>query len=180
MKKHLCFIAIFLLFLSSCGQQTKYVIKNKKVYYQSWNEGVGNYEVQLKDASWKTFKEIKTDCNGLFGKDHQSVFMDYSKIDNADAQSFEYVGNYYFKSKDSVYFFGAYHFEDECEVVGADSKTFRIDKIYPWAYDKQHVIYEHTLIDSVDFKSFEVIDEYNAIDQFAKYIEGERIPIHKK
>ncbi|MDF3026926.1 MAG: hypothetical protein K0S23_1233 [Fluviicola sp.] len=173
--RQLFYYLTILLLLSSCGQPTKYVVKNNLVYFQGWNEAKGNYEVLLKGVSAKSFKVIDTDCNMIVGKDNKSVFIDYSKLENADASSFEYIGNYFFKSKDSVYFFGFYNSFDDCEVVGVNPATFQIDKKYPWAYDRHLVIYGHTVLDSVDFESFKVIDKLKAQDKYANYVDGKRV-----
>lgn len=168
------FFSILILISSCSSPYKKYVVKGNRVYVEGWNEGIGQYKKLVGGASGKDFVVIKTDCNLIAGKDRNNVFIDGAKIEYAHASSFEYVGNYFFKSKDSVYFFGFYNFLDDCEIKGVNPETFKVDSIYPWAHDAHFKIYGNTILDSVDYNSFKILNEFKAQDKFADYIEGKR------
>ena len=200
--KNTLIILTLLTLLTGCFPEEKYKITEDAVYMTGWNEGNGDYVLRLEDADPKTFEIIETDCNSLFGKDKDHVYVDQTLIENADPNTFKYIGHYYFADSDSVYFFGFYNFINECEVWGADPTQFKIYDTYPWARDNYHIIHGQTatrvkdiekfkvldknwgrleekiffkgvLLDSVDTESFEIISDIKARDKKYVYLNGD-------
>ena len=191
MKKILYIIVIFLMCF---GCKEKYIIKNDKVYKQGWNEGVGNYEYIVEGADFKTFENLDfDDINLVLGKDKDNVFMDGKIIQNCDPRTFNSLGDYYFKDKNSIYFLGFYSSEADWKIDSIIPTKFRIIK-YPWATDgkvliwgshtlqlkdlksftpinenwgktKNEIINEYKILKNVDYSSFKVIDDYSAVDK---------------
>jgi hypothetical protein len=200
--KNILFILTLLTFLTGCLPEEKYKITEHAVYMTGWSEANGDFKVRLEDADPKTFEIIETDCNSLFGKDKDHVYVDQTMIENADPTTFKYIGNYYFSDSDSVYFFGFFNFINECEVWGVNPTEFRTFETYPWARDNTQIIHGHTVtrvkdidkfqilgenwgrttdkvfykgveLDSVDIATFEVISDDKARDKKYVYLNGD-------
>ncbi len=200
--KNLLTILTLLAFLTGCFPEEKYKITDDAVYRTGWTEANGDFIVRLEDADPKTFEIIETDCNSLFGRDKNHVYVDHSIIQNADPSTFKYVGNYFFVDNDSVYFFGFYNSLNDCEVWGANPETFKIYDTYPWANDGTKIIhgqtatvlkdidkfeilgenwgrttdkvfYKGVLLDSVDIQTFEIVSKDKARDKKYVYLKGD-------
>lgn len=156
MKKY--FILLFtILFLTSCDQ--KYIVKNNSVYLKGWNEGIGNYERLISDADAKSFENIELeDFNGEFGKDNYKVFYDGKAIINCDPKTFEFLGNYLFKDKNALYFFGFYSDSNDWRIDIVDPKKIKLFT-YPWSTDGEHLLYGYKPIKLDDANDFQAIDE---------------------
>ena len=199
--KKLIYISVFFL-LVSCNDH-KYLIDDNKVYMIGWNEGNGNYKRLMKNADANTFQTIQTDSDyeTLFGKDKNYVFNEEEIIKDADPKTFEFIGHYIFKDKNSAYSLGMVY----------DDKGPRIDSInindiklleYPWAKSgdrliwqhsslkladindfqpindtygktKKHIIFEGKILKNVDYNTFEVIEDGFAKDKNHKYFYGD-------
>ncbi|WP_179223132.1 DKNYY domain-containing protein [Pontibacter ummariensis] len=195
-------IAISLLSFILFGCEQEYIVKDNKVFLKGWNEGSGSYERLIEEADAKTFQTIDTDENLTLGKDNNHVYIESTLIENFDPKTLKYIGNYYFVDSDSAYFFGFYSNIDDCEIIGADPKSLKTFDKFPWAYDKNHIIYGHTIVaiddlsdfeiisenwgrtkdkiiykgrtlHGVDIKTFEIVDEYMAKDKYHTYEYGE-------
>jgi uncharacterized protein YkuJ len=201
MKTQIIF-SLLLIILMSCGSD--YEVKNNKVYYTGWNEGVGSYERLIEKADASTFEKISNEEDLVLGKDINFVFYEDSII-GTNPISFKRVGKYFFIDDNSVYFFGFVHGNrNKWSLDSVDVNTFKIYNEYPWAKDKIHLIYgdlyivvneikkfkpineywgktdnqlinEGHVFDSVDMKSLEIIDDYRAKDRNYRYEYGERI-----
>lgn len=159
MRKSLGFfslLSISVILVTSC--QRGYVIEDGKVYFTGWNEANGNikYEVEHSDAA--TFETINVGGNGLWGKDKNHVYHEATIIENADPASFEELGHYYFKTKDSLYYFGSYADLNFCEVKNIGSVKLDFYDTEPWARSGNYVICEHNATYLDDIVEFEPID----------------------
>lgn len=202
MRKLTKLLTLIVPILCSCGSD--YEIKDNKVYFTGWNEGVGSYERIIHQADASTFEKISNEEDILLGKDENYIFHEDSLIGCAP-KSFKRIGEYFFRDKNSVYFFGFVHSgRNKWSLDSVDVNSFRLYNIYPWARDNFHLIYGDLLIDiknintfkpineywgktddqvvnegyvfdSVDLKSFKVIDENRAKDRNFRYEYGKRI-----
>jgi len=202
MKTHIILVLI-ITFLYSCGSD--YKVKNNNVYYAGWNEGVGSYERLIVKADAPTFKKIENEDDLVLGKDKNYVFYEDSLITYADPTTFKRIGQYYYTDMNSVYFFGFVHSgRSKWNLDSVDVKTLKLYNIYPWARDKNNLIYgdlivkidniqkfkpineywgktdkqvinEGVVFDSVHFGTFKIIDDYRAKDRNYRYEYGERI-----
>ena len=156
MKKY--FLLLFtILILTSC--EKKYIVKNNSVYFKGWNEGVGNYERLIPDADAKSFANIELeDFNGKFGKDNYKVFFDGKTIKNCDPKTFEFLGNYLFKDKNAVYFFGFYSDSDDWRIDVVNPKKIKLFT-YPWSTDGEYLLYGYKPLKLDDANDFQAIDE---------------------
>ena len=191
MKRIFSYILILSLF---CSCKKEYIVKDDKVYLKGWNEGVGEYEYIVRGADFKTFENLDyEDVNCTFGKDKFNVYMDGKIVPQSDPKTFKYIGDYFFRDKNAIYFFGFYSSEKDWRIDSIIPSKFKIIK-YPWATDgnsliwgsrtlhlkdletfkpinenwgktKNEIIREAKILKTVDYNSFEVIDEYNAKDK---------------
>lgn len=185
--------------LTSC--ERKYIIKNNSVYLKGWNEGNGSYERLVKDADAKTFKNLKfKNTNGVYGKDKENVFFDGIVVENCDPKTFEFIGNYLFKDRDALFFFGFFSSPKDWRIEISNLNKVRIFE-YPWFTDdlnlyhgsklvkiknivdfqvlnrnwsktRTKIIYENSIVENVDYETFEVIDNYTAKDKNHTFYDG--------
>ena len=191
----LIIICSFLLMGCSVG----YKVEDDKVYYEYWNEGSGQGMKLMEDADAKTFESLEFDCNCSFdfGRDKDHLFIDGKTIRDIDPKTFEFIGNYTFKDKDSVYFFGFYNDINDCALKGVDPKKLKL-LTYPWAKagnilchgsdtltlsdiddfvpidedwgkTKKYVISWNEILQGADPESFRVIDRSSGRDKNHKY-----------
>ena len=183
----------------SCEKE--YIIKNNSVYLKGWNEGSGNYERLVKNADAKTFENLKfKGINGVFGKDKKTVFFDGEIVENCDPKSFTFIGNYLFKDKDALFFFGFYSSSNDWRIETLNPEKARIFE-YPWSTDgvklfygykpikleniidfkaidenwgktKTKIIYENNVIEKADYETFEVLSYSLAKDKNHTYQYG--------
>ena len=193
---------VMIIFLTSCGAD--YEIKNNKVYLTGSNEGSGFYERLIEKADATTFEKISNEENILLGKDANHIFYQDSLI-GIQPKSFKRIGPYFYKDNNSVYFFGFVHSGRSTWTLDkVDQHSFRIFNLYPWARDHKYLIYgdllievkhlntfkpidefwgktefevihKGTVFDSVDMKTFQIIDEDRAKDRNCRYEFGKRI-----
>ena len=198
MKKYIVFFFLVML-LMSCEKE--YIIKNNSVYLKGWNEGNGNYERLVKNADAKTFENLKfKGINGVFGKDKKTVFFDGEIVENCDPKSFTFIGNYLFKDKDALFFFGFYSSSNDWRIETLNPEKARIFE-YPWSTDgvkllygykpvnleniidfkaidknwgktKTKIIYENNVIKKADYETFEVLSYSLAKDKNHTYQYG--------
>jgi hypothetical protein len=159
MFKKIIFLSILYILTISCQERT-YFVKDNKVYIRGWNEGNGNYERLIADADAKTFKkmELDCDCDFLFAKDKNHLFIDGELINNIDSNTFKFVGNYIFKDKNLAYFFGFYDNLNTCAISDVDPNKIKLIS-YPWAKAENILIHGNDTIILDDINDFEPIDE---------------------
>lgn len=152
------FIAILFVF-TSCRKG--YIVENNKVYYEYWNEGTGQNKTLLENADANSFKKIESECDDCsfeFGKDKNHLYIDGQPIRDIDPNTFKYVGNYVFRDKDSIYFFGFYNNLNDCAVKGINAKKFKLLK-YPWSKSNNILIHGYDTLSLTDINDFTIIDE---------------------
>lgn len=159
MKKLLKDIFILLTLgstMTSC--HSGYEEKDGKIYYK-WIHG-GNWTREntlLQEADAETFETIDNNINVHLGKDKNYVFKGASILEYADPNTFEQVKEYYWKDKNNVYLlqFGG----TDCRIKDADPKTFKVIKDYHWTQDKNNVFYQFDKLLNVNSHKFVAIDE---------------------
>jgi hypothetical protein len=85
-------------FLISCKH---YEVKDNRVYYNFWNEGLGNNSSLIQSAQARSFVEIKYSA---YGKDDRHVYYEGIIISKADPTSFEAIGEFFGKDKNSGFY----------------------------------------------------------------------------
>ena len=189
---------LLLIIITSC-EKNRYVIEGNSVYLKIYRGGGFQMSKELiPQADYKTFENLDfEDVNSVLGKDKNHVYHEQDIVEKCDPQTFEYIGNYFFKDKKSIYFFGFYNSKNDWLVDSINSKKFRIIKDY-WATDGQYllngyekiklddlnsftplnenwgktnqkIIYRTKILKNVDYDSFEVIDNYNGKDKYTTY-----------
>lgn len=158
--------------LISC--HSGYEEKNGKIYYK-WIHG-GNWTREntlLNDADAETFETINNDINIHLGKDKNHVYKDASILEHADPKTFEQVKDYYWKDKNYVYLlqFGG----TDCKIKNADTKSFKVIKDYHWTHDNNNVYYQFDQLLSVNPNKFIAIDEEWGKDDCFYYYHNLRI-----
>lgn len=83
---------------------------------------------QIDEHDFESFEILN---NEYYAKDKNSVFHIRSKIENADPNSFELIGNGYSKDKNRV-------FLDDKMVIFANPKSFQLLE-FPYSKDDSHV-----------------------------------------
>lgn len=187
--------------LTSCRHG--YKIEDDKVYYEYWNEGSGQNKRLLELADAKSFEPIDFDCNCSFefGRDKNHLFINGNPIKNIDPRTFDYIGNYIFRDKDSAYFFGFYNNLNDCVISGIEPDRIKLIE-YPWSKaDKtllhgsdtifledidnfksldenwgktsNYIIYKNKIVLGADVESFEILNSYTGKDKRFKYEWGE-------
>jgi hypothetical protein len=156
--KQIIYIVLTISILTSCRRG--YKVEGDKVYYESWNEGSGQNKRLLEQADAKTFQEliIKSDADFEFGKDKNHLFIDGELIANIDPKTFNYIGNYIFRDKDSAYFFGSYNSLNQCVIKGVNPNNIELIK-YPWAKTDKFLIHCQDTLFLDDINDFKPIDE---------------------
>ena len=156
--KNLIFILLTLSILTSCRRG--YKVEGDKVYYESWNEGSGQNKRIIEKADAKTFQELKleSDADFEFGKDKNHLFINGELINNIDPETFQYIGNYIFRDKDSAYFFGSYNNLNECVIKGVNPNYIKLIE-YPWAKANNLLINGQDTVYLDDINEFKPIDE---------------------
>ena len=135
--------------------QDTYAKDKNKVYYGSR---------PIREVNPKTVKILSE----IYLKDDKSVFTKYGKIENADLNSFEVLGEMHIYAKDNknVYLFG--------EIIKkADPRTFEIISEIAFAIyskDKNNVYLETYIIEGADPKTFEIIKEEPSYSKDKKYL----------
>ena len=135
--------------------QDTYAKDKNKVYYGSR---------PIREVNPKTVKILSE----IYLKDDKSVFTKYGKIENADLDSFEVLGEMHIYAKDNknVYLFG--------EIIKkADPRTFEIISEIAFATyskDKNNVYLETYIIEGADPKTFEIIKEKPTYSKDKKYL----------
>lgn len=153
------FILLFVFsIMTSCRRG--YKIEDGKVYYESWNEGVGQNKWFIEKADAKTFQTVKfdCDCNFYFGKDKNHLFIDGEPIRHIDPATFRFIGNYIFRDKDSAYFFGFYNNINDCAIKGVNPDKLKLLS-YPWAKADNILIHGFDTLSLYDINEFQPIDE---------------------
>jgi hypothetical protein len=155
---HLCllFVPVLALVFTSC--ERGYVIEDDKVFFTSWNAANGDLKYEVIGSDAASFETIEHGGNGLFGKDKNYVYHESTIIQNVDPKTFEEIGNYYFRTKDSIYYFGSYGDINECEVKNIGSPKIELMKKEPWAKAGSYIICEHNASFLEDIDTFEAID----------------------
>ena len=142
--------------LTSC--HSGYEEKNDKIFYK-WIRG-GNWTREntlLNEADAETFETINNDINVHLGKDKNHVYEDASILEQADPKTFEQVKEYYWKDKNNVYLlqFGG----TDCRIKNAEPNTFKVIKDYHWTIDRNNVYYQFDQLLNVNPNKFVAVDE---------------------
>jgi len=156
--KKLSIIILTLTILTSC--RNGYKIEGDKVYYEYWHEGLGFKQgKRLIEADAITFKSLSFDCDCSFefGKDKNQLFINGGSIKNIDPNTFEFIGNYIFRDKDSAYFFGFYNNLNDCVIKGVNPDKVKLIK-YPWAKADNLLIHGQDTLYLEDLNDFTPID----------------------
>ena len=154
--RQIIIIILTTLFFTSC--RLGYKIETDGVYYETWNEGNGYKKRLIEQADAKTFQKLNFDCNLNFGKDKNHLFIDGELIKSIDPNTFEYIGNYIFRDKDSAYFFGFHNGDlNDCVIKGVNPDKIELIK-YPWSKA------ENLLINGKYAVYIDDIDEFVPID----------------
>ncbi|RAI88276.1 DKNYY domain-containing protein [Algoriphagus yeomjeoni] len=118
----ICAITLFI----SCN--SGYQKENGKWVWISYDEAVGKRVSQIDEHDFESFEILD---NEYYAKDKNSVFHIRSKIENADPNSFELIGNGYSKDKNRV-------FLDDEMVIFANPKSFQLLE-FPYSKDDSYV-----------------------------------------
>lgn len=158
MTNKLLLIILTILIMTSC--RNSYKIEDDKVYYEYWNEGSGQNKRFLEQADAKSFEAISFDCNCSFefGRDKNHLFINGTLIRDIDPKTFDFIGNYIFRDKDSAYFFGFYNDLNDCVISGIEPDKIELIE-YPWS--KANKI----LLHGGDTLFLEDINEFNPLDK---------------
>lgn len=191
------FLLLTISLLTSCSHG--YKIDRDKVYYEYWNEGNGHGSRLIEQADGKTFQrlDIAKEYDFEFGRDKNHLFIDGKLIKSIDPNTFQFIGNYIFRDKDSAYFFGFYNDINECSINGINPLKIKLIK-YPWAKTdslliygqdtlsidnlnefipinenwgktKQYIIYEKQIVIGADVKTFVATSTYEGKDKNYNY-----------
>ena len=134
-------------------------------YYAKDKNSVYSRHKKIKGTNPKTIKVL----NIAYIKDDKTVFSDFSfsnTLKNADAKSFEALGQYYGKDKNNVYLMGE-------KIKKADVKTFQViseESFNHYSKDKNNVYLETYIIEGADPKTFEIIKEKPTYSKDKKYL----------
>ena len=144
--------------LTSCRHG--YKVENREVYYEYWNEGSGQGKRLIEQADAETFQELSFDCDCSleFGKDKNHLFIDGEPIRNIDPNTFQFIGNYIFRDRDSAYFFGFYTDLNNCVIKGINPDKIRLIK-YPWAKADNLLIHGSDTVSVDDINEFVPLDD---------------------
>lgn len=194
-RQNLFFIGMT-LFFSSCN--TGYEEKDGKIYLHTIDESVGHRYTEVVGADPATFEELKTSGSAYMGKDNTHVYHDTRILKEADPNTFEFIGDWYYKDQQFVYFFGFYNDINQCQLDGADPSTFKRYSKYPWGHDatnvfwatrpvqttdpktfkplnkhwgktQSHVIYKDSVIQVIDYASLRILNDNYALDKHNVY-----------
>jgi hypothetical protein len=153
----LLFVLISVMLLVGCRRG--YKIEDNKVYFENWNEGTGQNTDLMKDADAQTFQPIDFDCecSFCFGRDKLRLYIDGKPMPGIDPTTFNFIGNYIFRDKDSAYFFGFYNDIMDCAIKGVDPIEIELIQ-YPWSKAGKLLIYGKDTLSIPDIETFTPID----------------------
>ena len=141
-----------------------YEVTNNRVYFRSFNNlnwKIERREVQKADP--KTIRSVRS-SGGLYAKDKECVFVEGSRIGNADPESFRVLDwrQKYSRDKSFVYWHSVQMSDDpdHLEILGAG-----------YARDRKQVYYNSSIVEGADVNSFSVtsITMGRAEDKDRKY-----------
>ena len=139
-----------------------YKIEDDKVYYEYWHEGLGFEQGKrlIEQADAKSFEPMSFDCDCSFefGRDRYHLYIDGDPIKNIDPGTFDFIGNYIFRDRNSAYFFGFYNDLNDCLINGIDPNKIELIE-YPWAK------VDNTLLHGGDTLFLKDIDDFTPIDE---------------
>ena len=98
------------------------------------------------------------DCDFEFGKDKNHLFINGEIIKNIDPKTFQFIGNYIFRDKDSAYFFGFYDNLNNCLIKGINPNKINLLK-YPWAKAGNILIHGKDTLSIDDINKFIPLDD---------------------
>lgn len=132
------------------------------------------------------------------------MYIDGIGFKKADQNTFELVGNFVFRDKDSAYFFGFYDEIENTTIHNVNPNTIKVFSIFPWAKTNKtiiwgkeiinvnnvnkfvpinenwgktdsQIIFQNNILEDVDYFSFEVIDNYIGKDKNKTFENGKSI-----
>jgi len=132
------------------------------------------------------------------------LYIDGIGFKKADQNTFELVGNFVFRDKDSAYFFGFYDEIENTTIHNVNPNTIKVFSIFPWAKTNKtiiwgkeiinvnnvnkfvpinenwgktdsQIIFQNNILEDVDYFSFEVIDNYIGKDKNKTFENGKSI-----
>lgn len=182
------------LFLGGCKKE--YIKEKDKIYLKSWNEGLGIMKIEVINADPESFKTIYFNCKSdlVFGKDKNCLYIDGIEFKKADQNTFNLVGNFVFRDKDSAYFLGFYDEIENTTIHNVNPNTIKVFSIFLWAKTNKsiiwgketfnvnnvskfvpinenwgktdsQIIFQNNIVEDVDYYSFKVIDNYKGKDK---------------
>lgn len=146
-----------LLLCTSCN--TGYEEKDGKIVLHTIDESVGHRYTELPGADPLTFETLKAPGSTYMGKDSAHVYHHTTILTGADPASFEYLGHWYYKDKNTVYFFGFYNDVNQCQLEGVDPSTFVPYGKLPWGHDAQTVYWATRAIKGIDPRKFSPVNK---------------------
>jgi len=167
------------LIMSGCTAKGYYITDNKiKFVHYDYGGTIKKIETPI-DADPKTFKPIPK-WESIYGKDENSVYRRYLKINKAEPKTFTPLNENFSKDSKRVYY------GSKCEVKGADNKTFTPINSY-MAKDKFRVYkyiskYDNScttalnIIPSTDTASFQLLNRFYSKDKNTVFYENTPIP----
>ncbi|GAA3969585.1 hypothetical protein GCM10022246_22810 [Pedobacter ginsengiterrae] len=159
--KNISIISLIAL-ITFTGCKHGYKVEKGKVFYEYWNEGIGIGQGKqlIEGADAKTFKELKfdCDCDFEFGGDKNKLYIDGKPIRDIDPNTFKFAGNYIFKDKDSVYFFGFYNDINNCAIKGINYSKLKL-LTFPWSKADNILVHGYDTLKLEDIEHFVPIDK---------------------
>ncbi|MDB4754881.1 DKNYY domain-containing protein [bacterium] len=114
----------------------------------------------ITNADTESFESISFDCNCSFefARDRSHLYIDGEPIKNIDAQTFDFIGNYVFRDKNSAYFLGFYNDINDCVIKGVNPSKLELIE-YPWAKVGNTLIHGKDTVRLNNTNDFTPIDE---------------------
>lgn len=157
---------------------SNYYLYNNEVYFH--RESDGYYKVKEADPS--TFKPLnkKGQYSSNMGIDKYAVYAGTEKVEELDPNRFEYIGAYYTKNAENVYY-------KNHKIKNIDPHSFHLltqdnhnSAKLPYGYDKDHIVYKDKILENVNVPTFRFEQiSYNisyATDGKKHFINGREFP----
>lgn len=157
---------------------SNYYLYNNEVYFHC--KSGGYYKVRGSDPL--TFKPLIKDgqYSSNMAVDKYGIYAGNEKIEALNLNNFEYIGGYYTKNTDNVYY-------KNHKIENADPETFQLftqknsnSAKYFYGYDKDHIFYKDKMLEDVNKSTFKFeklgYNIYYATDGKKHFINGIGFP----